>query len=84
MVLAQDDSCLLRGPKCGLHLYGHSPVDKYRPPPVLNPTPVAKKAGRRIAQLIFMRLETEPKVAYGEPGSGSHYPGQRGTTKAPD
>src|SRR5215213_4807429 len=39
-------------------------------------------AGRRIAQLIFISMESEPDVAYGEPGSSSHYQGQRGTTPA--
>ena len=48
----------------------------------LGPEPFVLKAGRRIAQLIFIRMEEEPEVAYGEPGSGSHYQGQRGTTVA--
>ena len=50
----------------------------------LGPMPFVLEAGRRIAQLIFMQLETEPDVAYGDPGSGSHYQGQRGTTQARD
>lgn len=48
----------------------------------LGPEPFILEAGRRIAQLIFIRMETEPEVAYGEPGSASHYQGQRGTTRA--
>ena len=48
----------------------------------LGPEPFVLDAGRRIAQLIFIRMEEEPEVAYGEPGSGSHYQGQRGTTIA--
>ncbi len=48
----------------------------------LGPHPFVLEAGRRIAQLIFMRLESEPEVAYGERGSGSHYQGQTGTTRA--
>jgi dCTP deaminase len=48
----------------------------------LGPEPFVLNAGRRIAQLIFIRMEEEPEVAYGEPGSGSHYQGQRGTTVA--
>ncbi len=50
----------------------------------LGPMPFVLEADRRIAQLIFMALETEPETAYGDPGSGSHYQGQRGTTKARD
>ncbi|MEM9556768.1 MAG: dCTP deaminase [Acidobacteriota bacterium] len=48
----------------------------------LGPEPFVLDAGRRIAQLIFIRMEREPDVAYGAPGSGSHYQGQRGTTRA--
>ncbi|MCB1035286.1 MAG: dCTP deaminase [Acidobacteria bacterium] len=48
----------------------------------LGPEPFVLEAGRRIAQLIFITMETEPEVAYGEPGSGSHYQGQTGTTRA--
>lgn len=48
----------------------------------LGPEPFVLEAGRRIAQLIFIRMEQEPEVAYGEPGSSSHYQGQRGTTRA--
>jgi len=48
----------------------------------LGPVPFVLHAGRRIAQLIFIAMEEEPEVAYGEPGSGSHYQGQRGTTTA--
>jgi len=48
----------------------------------LGPEPFVLEAGRRIAQLIFIRMEAPPDVAYGEPGSSSHYQGQRGTTRA--
>ncbi len=48
----------------------------------LGPEPFVLEAGRRIAQLIFFRMEAEPRVAYGEPGSSSHYQGQQGTTRA--
>lgn len=48
----------------------------------LGPQPFVLEAGRRIAQLIFIAMESEPDVAYGEPGSNSHYQGQQGTTRA--
>jgi len=48
----------------------------------LGPEPFILHAGRRIAQLIFIAMETEPDIAYGEPGSSSHYQGQKGTTRA--
>jgi dCTP deaminase len=48
----------------------------------LGPVPFVLEAGRRIAQLIFVAMESAPSVAYGEPGSSSHYQGQRGTTRA--
>ena len=48
----------------------------------LGPQPFVLEAGRRIAQLIFMGMESEPDVAYGDPSAGSHYQGQRGTTRA--
>jgi dCTP deaminase len=48
----------------------------------LGPQPFILEAGRRIAQLIFIAMESEPDVAYGEPGSRSHYQGQKGTTPA--
>jgi dCTP deaminase len=48
----------------------------------LGPEPFVLDAGRRIAQLIFISMESEPEVAYGEPGSTSHYQGQTGTTRA--
>jgi dCTP deaminase len=48
----------------------------------LGPEPFVLDAGRRIAQLIFISMESEPEVAYGEPGSSSHYQGQTGTTRA--
>jgi dCTP deaminase len=48
----------------------------------LGPVPFVLEAGRRIAQLIFIAMESEPDVAYGEPGSSSHYQGQTRTTPA--
>jgi dCTP deaminase len=48
----------------------------------LGPVPFELEAGRRIAQLIFIAMESPPDCAYGEPGSSSHYQGQRGTTPA--
>ncbi len=48
----------------------------------LGPQPFVLEAGRRIAQLIFIAMESEPDIAYGDPGSSSHYQGQRGTTPA--
>lgn len=50
----------------------------------LGPEPFVLEAGRRIAQLIFIAMEEEPEIAYGEPGSSSHYQGQTGTTRARD
>lgn len=50
----------------------------------LGPEPFVLDAGRRIAQLIFIRMESEPEVPYGDPRSTSHYQGQRGTTRAYD
>jgi deoxycytidine triphosphate deaminase len=35
----------------------------------------------RIAQLVFMAMESPPDVAYGEGGRG-HYQGQTGTTRS--
>ena len=48
----------------------------------LGPEPFVLGAGRRIAQLIFIRMEEPPEVPSGSPGSSSHYQGQRGTTRA--
>ena len=48
----------------------------------LGPIPFVLEAGRRIAQLIFIAMESEPEIAYGETGSSSHYQGQTGTTRA--
>jgi len=50
----------------------------------LGPAPFVLEAGRRIAQLIFVAMESPPEIAYGEVGSGSHYQGQQGTTRARD
>ena len=48
----------------------------------LGPEPFIFESGRRIAQLIFIAMESEPDIAYGESGSSSHYQGQSGTTRA--
>jgi dCTP deaminase len=48
----------------------------------LGQVPFVLDAGRRIAQLIFISMESEPEIAYGEPGASSHYQGQTGTTRA--
>ena len=50
----------------------------------LGPEPFVLEAQRRIAQLIFITMDSEPDVAYGEPGSSSHYQNQQGTTRARD
>ena len=50
----------------------------------LGPEPFVLEAGRRIAQLIFHAMESEPEIAYGDPGASSHYQGQTGTTRARD
>lgn len=47
----------------------------------LGPYPRVLSAGMRIAQLVFMAMESPPKVAYGEKGQG-HYQGQTGATRA--
>lgn len=48
----------------------------------LGPEPFVLVAGSRIAQLIFIAMESPPEVPYGHPRAGSHYQGQRGTTRA--
>lgn len=48
----------------------------------LGPEPFVLEAGRRIAQLIFIKMEEPPEVPYGDPSSSSHYQGQTGTTRA--
>jgi dCTP deaminase len=47
----------------------------------LGPYPRVLSAGMRSAQLVFIAMESAPRVAYGEGGRG-HYQGQRGATKA--
>ena len=47
----------------------------------LGPWPRQLSAGMRVAQLVFMAMESPPDVAYGEGGRG-HYQGQTGATKA--
>jgi len=47
----------------------------------LGPHPRILSAGMRVAQLVFMAMESAPNTAYGERGGG-HYQGQRGATKA--
>jgi dCTP deaminase len=63
---------------CDPGFEGHSTLELQN----LGPEPFVLDAGRRIAQLILVAMESEPEVAYGEPGSTSHYQGQRGTTPA--
>ena len=47
----------------------------------LGPYPRKLNAGMRVAQLVFLRMESPPEVAYGESGRG-HYQGQTGATRA--
>ena len=47
----------------------------------LGPYPRTLSTGMRVAQLVFMGMESPPDVAYGEKGIG-HYQGQTGTTRA--
>jgi dCTP deaminase len=47
----------------------------------LGPYPRKLYTGMRIAQLIFISMESPPLVAYGEGGKG-HYQGQKGATKS--
>lgn len=49
----------------------------------LGPHPRKLSAGMRVAQLVFMQMESAPEVAYGEKGTG-HYQNQKGTTEAWD
>lgn len=49
----------------------------------LGPYPRTLNAGMRIAQLVFMAMESPPDVAYGEKGKGN-YQGQTGATRAWD
>jgi len=45
----------------------------------LGPYPRELSAGMRVAQLVFMKMDSPPLVAYGEKGKG-HYQGQTGAT----
>ena len=47
----------------------------------LGPYPRELCAGMRVAQLVFMSMESAPEIAYGEGGTG-HYQGQSGATRA--
>lgn len=47
----------------------------------LGPYPRLLTAGMRVAQLVFMAMESAPHIAYGEGGKG-HYQGQKGATRA--
>ena len=47
----------------------------------LGPYPRVLTAGMRVAQLVFIAMESPPEVAYGEKGHG-HYQGQTGATRA--
>ena len=48
-------------------------LDKFFPPAYVDPA-----AEVEVEEVV----EEEPEIAYGEPGSSSHYQGQRGTTRA--
>ena len=45
----------------------------------LGPYPRILTAGMRVAQLVFMQMESPPEIAYGEKGTG-HYQNQSGAT----
>ena len=45
----------------------------------LGPYPRELRAGMRVAQLVFIKMDSPPRVAYGENGTG-HYQGQSGAT----
>lgn len=47
----------------------------------LGPYPRTLTAGMRVAQLVFLTMESAPTVAYGEEGAG-HYQRQTGATRA--
>jgi dCTP deaminase len=47
----------------------------------LGPYPRELVKGMRVAQLVFLGMESAPTVAYGEGGKG-HYHGQTGATRA--
>jgi dCTP deaminase len=47
----------------------------------LGPWPRVLTSGMRIAQLVFLTMESAPEVAYGEGGRG-HYQGQTGATRS--
>lgn len=47
----------------------------------LGPHPRELTSGMRIAQLVFIAMESAPRVAYGEKGKGN-YQGQTGATRA--
>ena len=47
----------------------------------LGPYPRLLGAGMRVAQLVFMGMESPPDIAYGEKGRG-HYQNQAGATRA--
>ena len=47
----------------------------------LGPHPRVLEKGLRVAQLVFMQMESPPTIAYGEAGKG-HYQGQDMTRKA--
>ncbi|MCB0336404.1 MAG: dCTP deaminase, partial [Bdellovibrionales bacterium] len=47
----------------------------------LGPYPRELSAGMRVAQLVFLQMESPPNIAYGEKGKG-HYQGQEGATRS--
>ena len=47
----------------------------------IGPYPRKISVGTRVAQLVFLGMESPPEVAYGEGGKG-HYQGQSGATRS--
>jgi dCTP deaminase len=47
----------------------------------LGPYPRKLHKGMRVAQLVFLAMESPPEIAYGEKGKG-HYQGQTGATQS--
>lgn len=47
----------------------------------LGPYPRKLTTGMRVAQIVFLQMESPPEIAYGEKGTG-HYQEQKGTTRS--
>ena len=47
----------------------------------LGPYPRKLVKGMRVAQIVFLQMESPPEIAYGEKGQG-HYQNQSGTTRS--